>query len=85
MTETYFVRFQEYQHYDINSDGQVVRLMATTPVGTWHCEVPMDGSRKLRERREAFKTYVIGCIQAGLEPTELLEGEIMESREVTIG
>ncbi len=85
MTETYFLSIREYQYYDINLDAQVVRLMATSTSGTWHAVVPVDSARKLRERREAFKTYVLGCIQAGLEPHEATEDEIMESHEVTIG
>ena len=71
MTETYFVRFWETERYDINLDTEVVRLVATTPKGSWHSEFPNDGAGKVRERREAFKTYVVGALQAGLEPCEV--------------
>ena len=71
MTETFIVRFQEWQHYDMNIDDEVCQFMATTPTGTWHSTVPVSTSKDMRENREAFKTYVLGALQAGLQPCEV--------------
>ena len=74
MIETFAIRFMEYQRYDINRDCQVKRYMAMTNIGTWHTDVPVESAAKMRERREGFKTYVLGAIQAGLEPSEVTFG-----------
>ena len=74
MTETFTVRFCENQHYDIEIDGEVVQLMAITSSGTWHSTVRHTTARELREDREAFKTYVLGAMQAKLPPCEVSIG-----------
>lgn len=71
MTETFYVRFWEHERYDINLDADVIRLVATTPRGSWSSEFQVQGPAKTREKREAFKTYVVGALQAGLEPCEV--------------
>lgn len=71
MTETFFVRFWEHERYDINLDADVIMLVATTPKGSWSTEFPVESASKTRERSEAFKTYVVGALQAGLEPCEV--------------
>ena len=72
--ETFTVRFQEYQEYSMDRDAQVVRLLATTGTGTWHAQVTLEGAAKLRERRQAFKDYVLGAMAAKLEPCEVTIG-----------
>lgn len=63
------VRFQEEQHYDINQDCEVVRFMATTSLGSYWTELPLDGPRSLRRDRTRFKELAVQCIQSGLIPT----------------
>lgn len=62
------VRFQEEQHYDITQDCDVVRFMATTSLGSYWTEFPVDGPRALRRDRVRFKELAVQCIQAGLLP-----------------
>ena len=71
MTETFYVRFWEAERYDINRDADVIMLAATTPTGTWWAESERESPAKDREKREAFKTYVAGALQAGLDPCEV--------------
>jgi hypothetical protein len=71
VTETGTVRFCETERYDPLRDAQVVRLMAVTNIGTWHCETPMDAGSKLRAKREAFKTYVLQAMSYGQLPKEV--------------
>ena len=72
MTElTYYVRFHETERYDVISDSEVLSLMATTPIGTYCSEVTNEPGAKNRERREAFKNYVLQCIALGTAPHEI--------------
>lgn len=74
MTETLTIRFHEYEWYDVAQDHELVRLMATTSVGTWHATVPLTTSAELREDREAFKTYVLQSMTLGNPPCEVTIG-----------
>ena len=62
------VRFKEFQSYDIQSDAEVVRFLATTSSGTFWCDVGLEGPRSLRNDRQAFKEQVVELIQAGARP-----------------
>ena len=62
------VRFQESQSYDINSDSDVVRFLATTDLGSYWTDVPVEGPRGLRKDREKFKTLAVEYIRAGSLP-----------------
>lgn len=72
-------RFSEFERYDIQSDAQVVRLMATTPRGTYHAEVPADGPASRRDMRAAFKERAVALIVEGAEPCEIDAKEIYGS------
>lgn len=65
------VRFQEEQHYDVTQDCEVVRFMATTSLGSYWTEIPIDGPRALRRDRVRFKEMAVQCIQAGLLPNRI--------------
>lgn len=65
------VRFSETERYDPLKDSEVVRFIATTDRGSYHTEVPIDGSRALRRDRQAFKDKVVECIRAGANPCEV--------------
>lgn len=65
------VRFQEEQHYDINQDCEVVRFMATTSLGSYWTEIPVEGSQSLRRDRVRFKELAVQCIQGGLIPSHI--------------
>ena len=69
--ETCYVRFHETERYDIELDRQALVLMATTPTGTYCAEVENVPGAKTRERREAFKTYVMGCLAVKTPPHEI--------------
>jgi len=62
---TFYARFYEHRRYDVQNDAEAVQLMATTSIGTWHCEVPVSTAAKLREHREAFRTYVLQSMALG--------------------
>ena len=70
-TETFHVRFHETQRYDIENDREALTLMATTPTGTYCAEIEANPAAKVRERREAFKTYVLGCLAVKTPPHEI--------------
>ena len=74
MTETIILRFSEYEYYDPAMDRETLRLMATTPVGTYYADVHNNPGAKQRERRAAFKEYVIGCLAAKTPPHEIEMG-----------
>jgi hypothetical protein len=69
--ETYTVRFYETERYDIELDRPAIQFMATTPTGTYCAEVENLEGPKTRERREAFKNYVLQCIALGTAPHEI--------------
>lgn len=71
---TTFARFSETERYDPLKDCEVVRFMATTEKGSYHVEVPMEGTTSLRERRKAFKELVVKYILAGKNPCEVRLG-----------
>lgn len=62
------VRFQESQRYDIQQDCEVALFMATTSLGSYWAEVPLEGPRALRRDRDRFKELAVQCIQGGLLP-----------------
>ena len=70
-TETFHVRFHETQRYDIENGREALTLMATTPTGTYCAEIEANPAAKVRERREAFKTYVLGCLAVKTPPHEI--------------
>ena len=65
------VRFHEMQSYDIVDDAQVVTLMATTDIGTYHGRTWVDRASKLREDRKGFRHYVMDCMTKGIPPHEV--------------
>ena len=67
-------RFVENQYYDAFRDEEVVRLMAITNKGTWHCEVPADNSASLRANRHMFREYVLQAMKMNQEPQEVTLG-----------
>ncbi len=74
MTDTLTIRFHETQWFDVACDCELVRLMATSSVGTWHATVDYTTTGNLRCDREAFKVTVLGEMQMGLEPKEITIG-----------
>ena len=74
MSETYFVRFSDYEFYDIENDRDALRMMATTPAGTFSADVTNEPGSKNRERREAFRDYVLSCLAQKLAPHEIAIG-----------
>ena len=71
MTETFIVRFQEWQRYSMDIDDEVCTFMAHSTNGSWYSTVTVGSAQDMRENREAFKTYVLGALQAGLTPCEV--------------
>jgi hypothetical protein len=71
MSETYFVRFSDYEFYDIENDRDALRMMATTPEGTFSADIENQPGSKNRERREAFRDYVLGCLASKVHPHEI--------------
>lgn len=65
------VRFSECERYDPLKDCEVVRFMATMERGSFHAEVPIEGSKSLRTNRQAFKDRVVELIQQGQTPCEV--------------
>ena len=65
------VRFNEFERYDITQDVSVIRFMATTPKGCYHAELPLGGSRTLRENRAKFRDKAIELITSGQDPCEV--------------
>jgi len=74
MTETITLSFSDYEYYDPNTDREVLRMMATTPTGTYYADVHNEPGKKQRERRQAFKEYVLGCLAAKQPPHEIEMG-----------
>jgi hypothetical protein len=69
------VRFSESERYDINIDAEVVRMMATTSLGSYHADVVLDSASTMREARKNFKDRVVDRIQQGIPPCEIELGE----------
>lgn len=65
------VRFQETMHYDINLDCDVVRFIATTSMGSYWTEIPIEGPMALRRDRVRFKEMAVQCIQGGMIPSRI--------------
>lgn len=74
MTEVYTIRFSDYEYYDPMTDRETLRLMATTPVGTYSADVANRPGKHLREQREAFKEYVLNSIAMKNPPHEIEMG-----------
>ena len=68
---TIYVRFSETERYDPMKDCEVARFMATTEKGSYHTEVPIEGTASLRTRRKAFKELVVEYIREGKNPCEV--------------
>jgi len=68
------VRFNEYTRYDITKDCDVVRFVGVTDGGSFHTEIPVKGSRNLRESRNVFKEKVIDLMGSGATPCEVSIG-----------
>ena len=69
-----FARFSESSRYDPLKDCEVVRFMATTERGSYHCEVPSEGAGVVRAAKTKFKELVAECIRAGKPPCEVALG-----------
>ena len=65
------VRFNEYTRYDITQDCEVVRFVGITDGGSFHTEIPIGTTRRLREHRNNFKDRVIELMQEGHVPCEV--------------
>ena len=65
------LRFSEHSYYDPIDDREVVRLMATTGLGTWSIVLPLDNSKLLRQKRKEFEEYVVDHVQDLPEELEL--------------
>lgn len=65
------IRFSESERYDPLKDCEVVRFMATMERGSFHAEIPIEGSKSLRTNRQAFKDRVTELIQLGRSPCEV--------------
>ena len=66
------VRFSESVSYDINTDGDVMRLMATTGTGSYWAEVVAEVPSEIRKARAIFKDKVIELMQRGVMPCEVM-------------
>jgi hypothetical protein len=71
---TIYVRFSESERYDPLKDCEVARFIATTDKGSYHTEVPIEGTASLRTRRQAFKDLVVEYIRSGRNPCEVRLG-----------
>ena len=65
------VRFNEVTRYDITQDREVVCFMGVTDHGTYHTEIPLIGTRQLREKRNEFKDNVVRFMTTGVAPCEV--------------
>jgi hypothetical protein len=74
MTETIILKYTDYVYYDIEEDRMTLRLMATTPQGTYLADIPDEPGEKNRERRAAFNDYVLGAIAMKIHPHEVTIG-----------
>jgi len=64
------LRVEEFEFYDINDDAEKTRVMAITDVGTWFTDL----EQPTKVDRESFMQYVLGALQIGLEPCEVVIG-----------
>jgi hypothetical protein len=74
MTETIILKYTDFVEYDIENDRMKLRLMATTPQGTFFADIPDEPGVKNRERRAAFNDYVLSAIGMKIEPHEVTIG-----------
>jgi hypothetical protein len=72
MIET--MRFAEYSYYDPQEDRSLLRLQAITNEGTYFADVPAGYGAKLRERKTAFREYVLQSIALQHPPHEVTLG-----------
>ena len=72
--ETIILKYTDFVEYDIENDRMKLRLMATTPQGTFFADIPDEPGVKNRERREAFNDYVLGAIAMKVIPHEVIIG-----------
>jgi len=68
------LRVEEFEFYDINDDTEKVRVMAITDVGTWFTDLEHTTGDDKRTDKESFMKYVLGALQLGLEPSEVIIG-----------
>lgn len=68
------VRFTERERYDIQQDAETICYMATTAIGTFFSEIPVDGPTSRRELRRKFREAALNAIQSGELPGELKLG-----------
>ncbi len=64
-------RFVEAERYDILRDCDVVRFMAVTDVGSYHCEIPINGPEALRRKRQLFKERAAEYMITGARPCRI--------------
>ena len=67
----FHVSFSDFEYYDIFEDREALQLMATTPTGTYCATVEKVPGSMNRERREAFRSYVLQCMALGQNPHEI--------------
>ncbi len=65
------IRFTDDAHYDINRDGDVLRLYGITNIGTFHAVTDYGRTATMRAKREAFKTVVLEKLALGQPPCEI--------------
>ena len=68
------MRFAEYGFYDPLEDRSMVRLQAITNEGTFFSDIPAEQGAKLRERKNAFREYVLNAIAVHIAPKEVRIG-----------
>jgi len=74
VTETIILRYSDYVYYDVEHDRMTLRLLATTPQGTFSADISDEPGQKNRERRAAFNDYVLGAIAMKVQPHEVTIG-----------
>ena len=72
MSELRTCRFEQYDYYDIMEDVEKSRIMCITNIGTWHTDIVVKSSGQVRQAKQAFQEYVLGALQIGLEPGEVV-------------
>lgn len=86
MSDLRTLRFAERAYYDIESDLEVVDLLAITNMGSYRAIVPAMPASRFRANKEAFKKYVLNDMAVGNFPGEVYDEDLEEViKDVTIG
>jgi hypothetical protein len=74
MIETIILKYTDYVYYDVENDRMTLRMMATTPEGTFSADISDEPGQKNRDRRKAFNEYVFAALAQKIPPHEVTIG-----------